>query len=84
MLSMGFLTNLAMESWNSLLRFESTGEVGAYNDLQSRLEENHPELGFSALDLMEALARFWDIHVLGPDKVRDFESQPRYHSQATD
>jgi hypothetical protein len=84
MLSMSFLTNLAIESWDALLQFESTGEIDAYTDLQSRLEEKHPELGFSAFDIIETLARFWDIHVLGPAKVRDFESQPRNYSAPAD
>src|ERR1700737_1217923 len=44
LLSMGFLTNLAGEIWQSLLQFERISEGGVYTSLQRRFEENHPQL----------------------------------------
>ncbi|HTD20388.1 MAG TPA: hypothetical protein VK667_12755 [Ktedonobacteraceae bacterium] len=77
---MGFLTNLALEIWLSLIYFEKTGETEKYNDLQKKLVSKDSAIGFSPLDLMECHARFWDIHVLGPAKVKQFEQEPRnYH-----
>jgi hypothetical protein len=42
-------------------------------------------MGFSARDLMETHARFWDIHILGPNRIIDFERQQRlYHEPVRD
>jgi hypothetical protein len=82
MLSMGFLTNLCLETWRSAVEFEKTGVANKYNDLQEELERRDADLGFSALDLVETHARFWDVHILGPEKVRTFEEQPRQYHEA--
>jgi hypothetical protein len=85
MLSMGFLTNLGVEVWHSLIEFEKTGKTNKFNRLQQKLEEKDPQIGFSALDLVETHARFWDIHILGPEKVREFEQKQRsYHGAVID
>ena len=77
MLSVGFVTNLGIQEWDDLLEFEPSGKVPKDADLKLLLREQHSELGFSAMDLIEALARYWDIHILGPVKLQEWSSVKR-------
>jgi hypothetical protein len=68
-LSQGYLARQALLEWQRLQRFEQTGEVKANSELDSHLRtffEKHPEWGFSAWNLSEALTRFWDIYLTNP------------------
>lgn len=73
-----FLTRMILEDWERLIKFEKDGtksEVGPYRREFVRKDQ---KLGFSARDLQESLARFWDVHVLGPHNLLEIEfSDPR-------
>jgi len=56
-----------------LQRFENEGEkrgIGAYRTEFMRKDDT---AGFSAHDLHESLARFWDVHVIGPHRLIEME-----------
>ncbi len=65
-LSQGFIANLALDEWRDLLAFERDGTLPDVDSLARRFVRPHPDLGFSAWNLSEALARYWDIHIVGP------------------
>lgn len=71
-LSLGFITNLALQEWLQLLDHEN--KITFFKDqarkrLLNSFKEVHPKLGFSAYNLSEALCRFWDIHIMGPSNM---------------
>ena len=71
-LSQGFIARQASLEWQRLQRFEQTGEVAAHPEFNDQLEKffkKHSEWGFSAWNLSEALARFWDIQSTGASKI---------------
>ena len=71
-LSESFLTKLALAEWQAMVDHTAGRTVGKWDRLVGRFVEKHQELGFSSFDLHEALARYWDIHIIGPVKI--FES----------
>jgi hypothetical protein len=74
----GFPAKLVEEDWERLRRYETAGaldEVGTYRLEFVRKQAEH---GFSAHDLHESLARFWDVHVIGPHRLLELEfADPR-------
>jgi hypothetical protein len=71
-LSEGFLTRLALLEWQHLNHFDQTGEVAPSSELQAHrvaFFQKDPRVGFSAWNLSESLARFWDIQKMGPGKL---------------
>jgi hypothetical protein len=71
-LSQAYLTRLAAEEFNQLLYYRDSGELpekAGAEDLEGRFLAKHPEIGFSAHQLSEALCRFWDVQVIGADIV---------------
>jgi len=67
-LSSGFLANLALSEWHNLLEFEGSGELTPQSSILGSFVRENPEMGFSPWNLSEALARFWDLHITGPQK----------------
>lgn len=68
-ISLGFITNLALQKWLQLLDYENKATYFSKHERQKLLnsfKKVHPEFGFSAYNLSEALCRFWDIHIMGP------------------
>jgi hypothetical protein len=68
-LSQGYITRQALLEWQRLQRFEETGDVSPHSELDGHLHRffhKHPLWGFSAWNLSEALARFWDIQLMNP------------------
>ncbi len=68
-LSQSFLTGLALAEWRRLVEFERSGLPSGADHPVLEFLEPHPELGFSAWDLSEALCRYWDVHIIGPVKL---------------
>jgi hypothetical protein len=68
-LSQGFIANLALGEWLQLQNYESTTRIDGEIELIGAFTAVHPELGFSAWALTEALCRYWDIHVTGPQHL---------------
>jgi hypothetical protein len=67
-LSSGFIANLALSEWRNLLKFECSGEFEPRAKILEDFTRKNIELGFSAYNLTEALARYWDLHITGPQK----------------
>jgi len=65
-LGSGFLANLACDQMVALEEFERTGAPGPMSNLVDRFAAKDVTTQFSAMDLHEALARFWEAHVLNP------------------
>ena len=78
-LGQGFMGKVAEEDWSRLLRFEARDAPGETGPLRNEFVRRHGGAGFSALDLQESLARFWDVHVIGPHRLleMDFEDPKR-------
>ena len=72
-LSQSFLVRLADEEWQRLLAFERTGDVPALGEVRRVFERRDSEAGWSARDLHECLARFWDVVAAGPNRVLEEE-----------
>jgi hypothetical protein len=72
-LASGYLANLVAEEWQRLFKFRQTGEIG---DLSPEViayrnkSENRP---FSAAELVECVARYWDVHTRSPAKIIEEE-----------
>ena len=71
-LSHGYLFGLAEEDWEQLLKWERTGEAAPAGPRRRDYVEPHGPHGFSASDLCESLARFWEVLLFGPGPlIRD-------------
>jgi len=68
-ISTNFLASVAVSEWQALLDYEATGKIAAFPEISRRLHAPDPESGFAPNDLIEALARYWDVHVLGPERI---------------
>jgi hypothetical protein len=71
-LASGFLARIAVDDWRRLLDHEAGRAVGL--PTRRRLyTESDAHANFSPRDLSECLARFWDVHVIGPHLLLDLE-----------
>ena len=77
-LGQSFMAKIVQEDWQRLLRFETEkarDDVGPY---RRHFVHHHDAYGFSAHELQESLARFWDVHVIGPHTLLEMEfADPR-------
>lgn len=64
-----YLQTMVVEEWDRVLAFERDGKLppgsGCWNDF-GRTSANEP---FSVRDLVECLARFWDVHTRSPTRL---------------
>ncbi len=74
-LTQGFMAKLAEEDWLRLTAFESGKADTGPGPWRRELVRLDPAAGFSARDLQESLARFWDVHVIGPHTLLEIEFQ---------
>ena len=72
-LGQGYLLLRVDEDWQRLREFGEARKTPAPGPMKQHFAAPPADLGFSASDLHEALARFWDVHVLGPDTLLDLE-----------
>ena len=68
-ISQGFLIRLIDEASQRLQSFEATGRVPPPGPLKRTFVTRDAEAGFSPRDLMEAHARYWDMHAIGPPRL---------------
>ena len=68
-ISQGFLIRLIEEDYRRLQAFEETGKVPAPGNVKKTFMARSNEAGFSARDLMESHARYWDMHGIGPPRL---------------
>ena len=78
-LGQGYLLLRVDEDWQRLREFLDSGKVLPPGPMKAHFSRVPEDISFSPRDLHEALARFWDMHVLGPDTVleREIESGRR-------
>lgn len=72
-LSSGYLAGLAAEDWHRLKSFEHDGKVTSAGQKRRTFIATSEKLQFSPKDLHESLARFWDMHILGPPLLIELE-----------
>lgn len=74
----GFPAKLVEEDWERLQHFEAAGALDEVGKYRREFMCKHAGHGFSVHDLHESLARFWDVHVIGPHRVLELEfADPR-------
>ncbi len=79
-ISQGFLAKMAEEDWQRLSRFESDGSLLDAGSYRREFVRRDKDAGFSARDLQESLARFWDVHVIGPHRLLELDfADPHRH-----
>ncbi len=71
--SQTFLAQIADENWSRLKTYEETGEIRPPGPSTIEYTCHIQGHGFSARDLQEGLARFWDVHVISPITLMDIE-----------
>ncbi len=71
-----WLQRLVAEEWSRVLVLERTGMAPPPGSLRSAFGRPQPGFPFSVRDLVECLARFWDMHMRGPDRVLEEEAFP--------
>jgi hypothetical protein len=72
-LSSGYLARVVQEDWDRLIAFEQFGTLVREAPRRLHLLQAHPEYSFSPGDLVEAFARYWDVHVIGPPELLELE-----------
>ncbi len=72
-LGQGFMTKIAQEDWIRLLLFEKNNVVADPGPYRIEFARQHVVSDFSAHDLLESLARFWDVHAIGPHRLLEME-----------
>jgi hypothetical protein len=73
LLSRPFLWSMAVEDLERLAAFEDGGVVAPPGPLRCEFSRVDPSAGMSAEMLHEAVARYWDVQVLGPHRLLDLE-----------
>lgn len=80
-LSSGYIANLVAGEWNRLNHFERTDEIIPQSkfltDYSRRIEGNP----FSAYELVECWARYWDVHTRSPERIIRKERIKMHHPE---
>lgn len=77
--SQTFLARLAEEDWCRLKTFETRGRIEQPGPVRTEYTRVYPEYDYSARDLQEGLARYWDVHVISPITLMDLEIEDEKH-----
>src|SRR5262249_37406102 len=72
-LASGYLAGIVEEDWGRLVAFERDQAKMPAGPRRLHFLQPHPEHGFAPVDLVEAFARFWDVHVIGPADLLEME-----------
>jgi hypothetical protein len=64
-----WLQRMVAEDWRRVLAFEATGKAPAKGPLGTAWGRPPPGYPFAVRDLVELLARYWDIHIRSPRRV---------------
>jgi hypothetical protein len=77
-LGQGFMAKMVQEDWIRLQRFENDNALLDPGPYRLEFVRQHSGCGFSAHDLQESLARFWDVHAIGPHRLLEMDfADPR-------
>ena len=71
-LASGYLGNLIASEWSRVDHFEKTGEIRPQSDA-ARAHTERDSFPFSAYELVECWARYWDVHTRSPARIVDEE-----------
>lgn len=71
-----WLQRMVAEEWERVLTLEHTGTAPPLGPLRTTFGRPAPGMPYSVRDLVECLARFWDLHVRGPDRIIEEEALP--------
>ena len=80
LLSSAYLANALQDEWLRLLEFEETGELRPASEMVSQMSDPRPGDPFSAHELVECWARYWDVHTRSPARTIE-EDQIRVPEQ---
>jgi len=71
-LSSGYIASLVAEDWEHLVHFEKKGEIKPYSEKLKnfRVKQN---FAFSSYNLVECIARYWDVHTRNANKIIEKE-----------
>ncbi len=69
MLFSSYLVVVVSTAWEDLLHFEQSGEVRLENKIMENYRTAQQSFPFSAQELVECWARFWDVHTRGPHTI---------------
>jgi hypothetical protein len=68
-LSQGYLLRLAEEDWKRMIEWERNGGPASVGPYRAHYYEPEGRHGFTAYQLCESFARFWEVLRAGPSKV---------------
>ena len=68
-LASGYLANLVADEYRRLVKFETEGLVAPQSAAVSGFLERHATFPFSPHELMECIARYWDVHTRSPAQI---------------
>ncbi len=71
-----WLQRLVAEEWERVLALERTGRAPSHGPLRRAFGRPAPGQTSAVRDVVECLARFWDMHIRGPDRVLAEEGFP--------
>jgi hypothetical protein len=69
LLSSAFLANIVQSEWLRLCRFEERGTLEPVDAAVATLNATPDGQPFSALELVECWARYWDVHTRHPGRI---------------
>jgi hypothetical protein len=72
-LSDGFLVRLAQEDWDRLIAYEQQSELRKAGPYRHEYVRRTGRYGFSAYDLSECLARYWEVVIVDPVTILQVE-----------
>jgi hypothetical protein len=82
--SHGYLLRLAQEDWIQMLEWEQKGNCAADGPCRAYYKKSEGQHGFSAEELCESLARFWEVVFSGPAGiVKEMQEATRKTARAS-
>lgn len=75
-LASGYMGNLVASEWTRVVAYRETGQVEPRRPIAEDHRRRQGDDPFSALELVECLARFWDVHTRGAHVVVGEEDIP--------
>ncbi len=76
LLASGYLANVVADEWSRLERYEQTGELLSRGAFASKYLERVEPDPFSAYELVECWARYWDVHTRSPAAILEDDTVP--------
>ncbi|MEM7101237.1 MAG: hypothetical protein AAF541_23445 [Pseudomonadota bacterium] len=68
-LSSAYVANIVQSEWMRVLEFEENGRIGPSSDALASMHRKNENEPFSAFELIECWARYWDVHTRHAGKI---------------